>query len=278
MDTFETLLYEERDGVAIVTLNRPDVHNAFNMQMQRELKRVWTSLRHNDDVRAVVLTGAGEKAFCTGIDRTEAIEGSYSAERASDGSIARGTGSVGTPYMFDDPGFNINPKENDLWKPVIAAVNGMACGGALYMLGEVDIIVAAEHATFFDPHVTYGMVSGFESMHLLQKLPLGETLRVILLGAHERLSAQRAYQLGLVSEVVRLDELLERAMWVATTIASAPVLAVQGSLRAIWTAQEMSRRLALAQASALVSVGTDRENLDRGQQQFKSTRVEWRLR
>ena len=74
----------------------------------------------------------------------------------------------------------------------------MACGGALYLLGESDIIVAAEHATFFDPHVTYGMVAGFESMHLLQKLPLGETLRVALLGAHERMSADRAYQLGLV--------------------------------------------------------------------------------
>ena len=62
--------------------------------------------------------------------------------------------------MFDDPGDNINPKANDLWKPVIAAVNGMACGGALYLLGESDIIIAAEHATFFDPHVTYGMVAG----------------------------------------------------------------------------------------------------------------------
>ena len=91
--------------------------------------------------------------------------------------------------MFNDPGERINPKQNGLWKPVIAAVNGMACGGALYMLGEADIIIAAEHATFFDPHVTFGMVSGFESVHLLQKLPLGETLRLALLGvvrAHVR--------------------------------------------------------------------------------------------
>ena len=125
------------------------------------------------------------------------------------------TGFVSTPFQYNDPGVNINPKQNDLWKPVIAAVNGMACGGALYLLGEADIIIAAEHATFFDPHVTYGMVAGFESMHLLQKLPLGETLRVALLGAHERMSAARAHQLGLVSEVVPASELHERAMWVA---------------------------------------------------------------
>src|SRR5207244_12083419 len=122
--------------------------------------------------------------------------------------------------MYNDPGANINPKENDLWKPVVAAVNGMACGGALYMLGESDIIIAAEHATFFDPHVTYGMVAGFETVHLLQKLPLGETLRVQLLGAHERMSAARAHQVGLVSEVVPAGELLDRAMRVATALAS----------------------------------------------------------
>ena len=114
--------------------------------------------------------------------------------------------------MYNDPGVNINPKTNDLWKPIVAAVNGMACGGALYMLGESDIIIAAEHATFFDPHVTYGMVAGFESVHLLQKLPLGEVLRIMLLGAWERMSAERAHQMGLVSEVVPQAELLERAM------------------------------------------------------------------
>jgi enoyl-CoA hydratase/carnithine racemase len=274
VDSYETLLYEERDGVAIATLNRPEVHNAFNLQMQQELRHLWTSLRTNDDVRAVVLTGAGDKAFCTGIDRNESIERGFLDE----GRAQPKTGRVSTPFMFNDPGENINPKQNDLWKPVIAAVNGMACGGALYMLGEVDIIVAAEHATFFDPHVTYGMVSGFEATHLLQKLPLGETLRVVLLGAHERMSAARAYQLGLVSEVVPGPELMDRAMWVASTIASAPVLAIQGSVKAVWMAQEVSRRQALQQVSHYVSLGTTRENIEGGQQAFKTSRVEWRLR
>ena len=142
------------------------------------------------------------------------------------------SGKVSTPFMFNDPGAFINPKQNDLWKPVICAVNGMACAGALYLLGESDIIIAAEHATFFDPHVSYGMVAGFETVHLLQKLPFGEMLRVALMGGHERMSAARAHQIGLVSEVVPADELMERAMWVAQAIAMSPPLAVQGTLRA----------------------------------------------
>src|SRR5436190_22562423 len=132
MPVYDTLLYEEKVGVAWVTLNRPDVHYAFNVQMQHELRDLWRSLRRNDDVRCVVLTGAGEKAFCTGIDRTETMgEGSENREKVV------GAGAQ-TPFMFDDPGENLGPKSNDLWKPVIAAVNGMACGGAFYMLGEVE--------------------------------------------------------------------------------------------------------------------------------------------
>jgi enoyl-CoA hydratase/carnithine racemase len=271
---FETLLYEEREHVAIVTLNRPEVHNAFDSTMQQELQRLWLQLRSNDDVRCIVLTGAGAKAFCTGIDRTEAIDDTYLVDPVGE-QIA---GPVSTPFMYNDPGSKINPKQNDLWKPVIAAVNGMACGGALYMLGEADIVIAAEHATFFDPHVTYGMVSGFESVHLLQKLPLGETLRVVLLGAHERMSAERAHQLGLVSEVVPADELLEKSLWAAAAIASAPPLAIQGSLRAVWLANEIARREALAQISNFVSLGTVFETIESGQQAFQATRPEWRLR
>jgi enoyl-CoA hydratase/carnithine racemase len=275
VNDFETIRYEEGDGVAVVMLNRPEVHNAFNQLMQDELRRLWRSLRTNDAVRAVVLTGAGEKAFCSGIDRTESIERGYLARAQERRSQA---GRVATPYQYNDPGNDLNPKANDLWKPVVAAVNGMACGGALYMLGEADIIIAAEHATFFDPHVSYGMVAGFEPTHLLQKLPLGEVLRVALMGVHERMSAQRAFQLGLVSEVVPGADLMERAMWVAGVIASAPVLAVQGTLRAVWAANELSRSQALAQVSTLVSLGTQYENIEQGHGAFKSDRPQWRLR
>ena len=274
--SYETLLYQEDGGVATVTLNRPEVHNSFNMAMQSELRELWSGLRWHDDVRVVILTGAGEKAFCTGIDRQEAIEDSYLERKVPEPTRAGPVGGGG--FMYNDPGVNINPKANDMWKPVIAAVNGMACGGALYMLGESDIIIAAEHATFFDPHVTYGMVAGFESVHLLQKLPLGETMRVALMGAHERMSAERAHQLGLVSEITPAADLMERSMWVAQAIASAPAPAIQGTVRAVWAAHELTRRDAIAQVSNFITMGTQFENIAEGQDTFKGGRIEWRKR
>ena len=271
MPDYETLLYEEKDGVAWVTLNRPDVHNAFNARMQHELRDVWLALRRNDDVRCVVLTGAGEKAFTTGIDRTETMGG----DRPDDLTV----GSGSTPFMFDDPGENIGPKTCDLWKPVIAAVNGMACGGAFYMLGEVEFIIAAEHATFFDPHVTYGMTAAFEPIHMLQKMPFGEIMRLSLLGNHERMSAKRAHEIGLVSEVVPAGELHDAAAWAAEAIASQPPLAIQGTLRAIWTGLELTRSEALAQAYAYIGLGTNQDSIAQGQATFASgKRIDWRLR
>jgi enoyl-CoA hydratase/carnithine racemase len=272
--TYETLIYEEAEGVAWVTLNRPDVLNSFNVQMQRELKDVWTSLRRNDDVRCVVLTGAGEKAFSTGIDRTETM--GAGADEPNHESVV---GSGSTPFMFDDPGLNICPKQCDLWKPVVAAVNGMACGGAFYMLGESDIIIASDNATFFDPHVTYGMTAAFEPIHMLQHMPLGEILRLSLLGNHERMSAERAFQIGLVSEVCPLAELRDRAKWIAAAIASAPPLAIQGTLRAIWAGQEHTWKQALELAYAYVGMGTNQDSIAEGQRMFASgKRIEWRLR
>ena len=178
MPDFETLLYEERNGVAWVTLNRPEVNNAFNPTMEAELKSVWTSLVRNEDVRCVVLTGAGEKAFCTGIDRS---------------IMDDWKGTPKNPWSFPiDIGGNIGPKSNRLWTPVIVAVNGMACGGAFYLLGEAEFVIASDRATFFDPHVSYGMVAGFESVHLMQKAPFQEVMRMALLGNNERMSAERA--------------------------------------------------------------------------------------
>src|SRR5438093_1647005 len=274
MPDYETLLYEEKDAVAWVTMNRPDVLNAFNARMQHELRDCWRGLRRNDDVHVVVLTGAGEKAFCTGIDRTETM-GDGSAETKGE----RVVGSGSTPFMFDDPGENIGPKSCDLWKPVIAAVNGMACGGAFYMLGEVEFIIAAEHATFFDPHVTYGMTAAFEPIHMLQKMPFGEIISLSLLGDHERMSATRAHAIGLVSEVVAAGELHDAAEWAAGVIASQPPLAIEGTVRAIWGARELGQRQALRLGYSYVGLGTNQDSIAEGQNLFESgTRIDWRSR
>lgn len=268
---FDTLLYEEDEGVAWVTLNRPQRLNAFNARMQEELHWLWRHLREQDAVRCIVLTGAGEKAFCTGIDRDEVLGEQRSGEVR--------VGATSSPFMFDDPAAYIGPKTCDLWKPVIAAVNGMACGGAFYLLGEVEFLIAAEHATFFDPHVSYGMAAVFEPMHMLQKMPFHEIMRLSLLGNHERMSARRAYEIGLVSEVVPLPELRAAAGWAAKAIASAPARAVQATVRALWTARELSRSQALAMGFAFIGLGTDREALAAGQAAFRSgQRLQWKLR
>ena len=269
MPELATIRYRSEDGVAWVTLNRPDVLNAFNTQMLTELRSVWRALRTDDSVRCVVLGAEGERAFCTGVDRAEAMGD----------AAGRQFGAVGGPFHFDDPGEWLGPKSNDLWKPVIAAVRGIACGGAFYLLGEVDIIIAADDATFFDPHVTYGMAAVFESVHMLQRMPLGEVLRMQLTGAYERVSAQRAYEIGLVSEVVAPGELAPSAERLARVIASQPPLAVQATLRTVWAAQDLPRRQALDAGVALVAAGNTPEALAEGQRAFSSgERVEWRVR
>jgi enoyl-CoA hydratase/carnithine racemase len=272
---FATLAYQERDGVATVTLNRPEVHNAFNSQMQRELHTLWRLLRRHDPVRCIVLTGAGDRAFCTGIDRMEQMGGE--TDESTDPDIV-GSGGT-TPFMFNDPGDNLGPKSCDLWKPVIAAVNGMACGGAFYMLGEVEFIVAAEHATFFDPHVTYGMTAAFEPMHMAGIMPFCEIMRLSLMGNYERLSARRAFEIGMVSEVVPGAELAARAHELAAIIASQPRLAIEGTVRALWAAREHGQRQALRFGYAYVAMGTNQDSIAEGQQMFASgRRVEWKLR
>lgn len=269
--TLETITVEMDGHVAWVTLNRPEAYNAFSPTMEREVQATWQAFRRDDDVRAIVLTAAGEKSFCVGIDRNE---GDFTA--LDDSAGLYGTSNN---FMYDDPGDKLGPKANDLWKPVICAVNGMAAGGAFYMLAEADVIIAADHATFFDPHVTYGMAAVYEPMKMLQRMPLGEILRLSLLGNHERMSAETAHRIGLVSEVCPADELRERAKWVADAIAAQPPVAVQGTLRAIWAANDMGRLNAISMAPSILTTATDVAMLAAGAASFGSgARIEPRTR
>jgi enoyl-CoA hydratase/carnithine racemase len=265
---FETLTVERRGGVDLVTLNRPDVLNAFDDTMREELKSVWRAMRTDDDVRCAVVTGAGDRAFCVGLDRNQPMV-------ATEGSLF-GTSNA---FMYDDPGDDLGPKACDLWKPVIAAVNGMACGGAFYILAECDIIVASQTATFFDPHVTYGMAAVYEPMKMMQRMTLGDVLRMSLLGAHEVIGAETAERIGLVSEVVAPEDLLDSAMALAEIIASQPAAAVQTTLRAVWAAVEATPSQALRLAPSILANGTSAAALAEGQATFASgKRVQRRVR
>ncbi|MEV7419452.1 enoyl-CoA hydratase/isomerase family protein [Streptomyces sp. NPDC089919] len=230
----------ERDraaGVAVLTLDRPDRHNAVDLATAAELSAAWQEFRYDDGVRAVVVTGAGPAAFCTGIDRSANVP------------------QPASPYDVEDPLVAIGPKANGLWTPVIAAVNGMACGGAFYLLGEAEFVIAGEHATFFDPHTTYGMVSAYESVYMAQRMPFGEVARMALMGTAERVSARRAYEIGLVSELTAPGGELDAAVRCAETLAGYPAAAVQGTVRALWSAKEAARAAALAQAPQLIALG-----------------------
>jgi enoyl-CoA hydratase/carnithine racemase len=260
-DDLGTIAYVVRGHVGYVTLNRPEVHNAFNERMQDELASLWRHIRLDDDVRVVVLTGAGDRAFCTGIDRGDIPTDEFD------------------PFTYDDPGQRIGPKGQGLWKPVIAAVNGMACGGAFYLLGESDIIIAAEGATFFDPHVTYAMTAVYEPILLTNRMAFGDLVRMSLVGVHERMSARTARETGLVSEVVASDELQTASQELAEIIAAQPPTSVQATLRTLWAARSLSPDQALGLGNVFLQLGTSARALREGQEIFAQQKPKgWKLR
>jgi enoyl-CoA hydratase/carnithine racemase len=234
---YETILYELVDHVATVTLNRPEAMNAFNQTMCDEFERLWARVRQDDDVRVVVLRAAGDRAFCTGVDVKEGLD------------VATNI------FSQTDPGTQLGPKQNRVWKPVVAAVQGMAAGGAMYWLNEADIIICSDDASFFDPHVTYGMTSALEPIGMARRVPLGEVLRWALLGLDERISSERALQIGLVTEVVAPTELWRRADELARTIAAKPPTAIQGTVKAIWESLDMGRTQALEMGISYALLG-----------------------
>jgi enoyl-CoA hydratase/carnithine racemase len=268
--SYETISVEIRNNVGIVTLNRPEVLHAFNELMRAEIKNTWRAFREIDEVHSILLTASGDKAFCVGIDRS----GEMTALEESENLFG-----TSNNFMYDDPGDDLGPKSCDLWKPIVCAVNGMCCGGAFYFLSECDVILASDNATFFDPHVTYGMPAVYEPIKMSQRMPLGEILRLTLLGNHERLSADTALKIGLVSEVTSIEELHETAVWIAEAIASQPPIAVQASLRAIWAANDLGRLNALSLAPSILTAGMSKSAMQEGQKAFESgNRINYRIR
>jgi enoyl-CoA hydratase/carnithine racemase len=228
---YETILFEQgADKVATITINRPAALNSFTRKMCLEFREVWERIRLDNTINAVVLRASPGRAFCPGVD-----------VRGGDGNV----------LMYDDlwaqvdPGEYLGPKQNRLWKPVVAAVHGMCAGGAFYWINESDLVICSEDAEFFDPHVTYGMVAALEPIGLRQRIPLQDVLRMALLGNDERIGAATALRISLVTEVTPLDRLWTRAHELAAKIAAKPSTAVQGTTRAIWESLDVGRNAAL---------------------------------
>jgi enoyl-CoA hydratase/carnithine racemase len=252
---YATIRYDvdPTDRVATVTLHRPESLNAFDRRMCEEIRDVWHVIKADDAVHAVVLRAAGDRAFSAGLDTKQAF------------------GQPDLVWNHEDPGEYLSPKWQKLWKPVVCAVHGMCTAGAFYFLNEADVVICSDDATFFDSHVTYGMVSAIEPVGLMRRIGLGDTLRMALTGNGERVSAATALRLGLVSEVVTRDELWPRAHDLARLIASYPAVATQGTVRAIWESLDKPYRAAVEQGLMYTRLGNpigaeeiERTGVDRG--------------
>jgi enoyl-CoA hydratase/carnithine racemase len=258
---FETIRYEVENRVATLTLNRPERHNAFNVAMALELRRAWADVKRDPAVVCVIVTGAGERAFCTGMDVADVADGSAREE------AARMEHEDGRPFYHF-----LTAIHNRCWKPVITAVNGMVVGGGLHFIADSDLIVAAENATFFDTHVKVGLIAGLEPVGLARRIPLEAVLRMALLGGSERMSAQQALAIGLVGEVVPQAQLLPRARELAAKIAEHSPTALARSKQAIWASLDVGLHAGLDQTWQLIKGHTAHPDLEEGTAAFVEKR------
>jgi enoyl-CoA hydratase/carnithine racemase len=237
-ETYDTIAYEVSDDrVATITLDRPEVLNAFDRKMCEEVREVWGRIKADAAVNAVVLRAAGDRAFCAGLDTSKPY------------------GQPDDVWNHEDPGELLSPKWQKVWKPVVCAVQGLCTAGAFYFVNESDIVICSPDATFFDSHVTYGMVSALEPVGLMRRVGLGHTLRMALTGNDERVSADTALRIGLVTEVVERAELWSRAHEIAAAIAAKPTAATQGTVRAIWDSLDRPYRVAMEQGLIYTRLG-----------------------
>lgn len=225
MNTYETLIVERRGAVGWLINNRPDALNAMNNTMRDELAVAWRELDDDPNVRVIVHTGNG-RAFQTGADVSELATDGVGMERYRD-SVER----------FD---LHFTAWHQKVWKPVICAVNGICAGGGFHFVADADIVIAASDAQFMDPHVSVGQVVAIEAVALLRKMPAEAVMRMALVGRHERMSAERAYQLGMISDVVDPPETLrDAAQSLAEKIARNSPAAMAATKRALWNALEL---------------------------------------
>ena len=226
---YTTIVYEKRDKTACITLDRPDQLNAINDVMIKDLNDAYGDAESDPDVWTIIITGNG-RALCSGADVNKIPKGE--ADGRTVGIDDQGELLLGSFRQWDAPQEATAPYRL-MAKPFICAVNGIAAGAGLDLITTSDIAIASDQATFFDPHVSIGIVSGREMVRLARVLPLNVAMRIALMGKHERLSAQRAYDLGLITEVVPHDRLMERAWEIAATVNKNAPLAVRGTRMAI---------------------------------------------
>jgi len=222
---YRTLVVERRGAVGWLIFDRPDAANAMDATMLDELEQAWIELDADPAVRVIVNSGSG-RAFQTGVDVVQ-LSRDPEAMRAQ----SRRTRNAE---------LRLTAWHNRVWKPVIAAVNGVCAGGGLHFVADADIVIASSDATFLDPHVSVGQVTAYEAIGLVRKMPVESMMRMAFTGRSERLSAARAYELGMISQVVDPPEQLRTAAQeLAEKIARNSPAAMAATKRALWGALEL---------------------------------------
>jgi enoyl-CoA hydratase/carnithine racemase len=222
--TLDTLLLERHGPVGWLINNRPDRLNAMNSHMRDEFETAWRTLDADPEVIVIVHTGEG-RAFQTGVDVMEIAEDGIGFERYREST-----------EKFD---YHFTAWQNHIWKPVITAVNGLCAGGGFHWVAEADIVIAASDAQFFDPHVSVGQVVAMEAIGLTRKIPFEAVMRMALVGRHERVSAERAQALGMISQIVDPPGALrDEAQALAEKVAQNSPAAMAATKRALWGSLE----------------------------------------
>jgi enoyl-CoA hydratase/carnithine racemase len=247
----------ERHGpVLVVTIDRQDRMNALSREVHDGLLATWTSLRTDRSVRAIVITGAGDRAFCTGMDLKAFVE--------------RGGPPAAKADVHET--LCVTPLHFDVWLPTIVAVNGVCTGAGLHFLADADVVVAASTASFLDAHVSVGQVSAIEPITLLPRVGLGNALRLAVLGRHGRIDAAEARRISLVDEVVEPPDLLDRALELAEQAAAGSPAAIEASKRAIRGALERPLSEAMQHGWELLLAHRRHPDSDEGPEAFVEKR------
>ncbi|MBI4517191.1 MAG: enoyl-CoA hydratase/isomerase family protein [Deltaproteobacteria bacterium] len=221
---YETIIVEKRGRVGWLIFNRPQALNAMNAKLMDETAQAWIELDSDPAVRVIVNSGTG-RGFNTGVDVKEIAADPRGMKRATD-----------KLKNFD---LRLTSWHCGVQKPVICAVNGICAGGGLHYVADADIVIAASNATFMDPHTSVGQVVAYEAIGLARRMPFEAVMRMAMTGKYERMSAQRAYELGMISQIVDPPErLFDEAQSLAEKIAKNSPTALIASKRALWGALE----------------------------------------